>query len=202
MDKREISSLFKDECIRSSKLSMKMTESTNPSDIYENHNGVNILKNDYFWNYCFDEFRNGSDVRYNAMANLCKQHNILTVCDIGCAIAFQAKIFQKYEIKYIGIDHTQRCIDLSPHGDGITLFQAHYPLSFSVEDPETTCAVSDLCIGYEARSEDVFKQLHNDFKYFCGYTGMCHDLMLEYYDVLNCIICEGVPLYFMERKDV
>ena len=202
MNDTEISKLFDEESIRASKISNRIKENINPDIVYENINGKKVMRDAYFWEYCFTNFIDGSDKRYNAIAKLCKKYNMSGVCDIGCSIAFQAKIFKAYGLNYIGIDRSEKSIKMSPFGEGIKTIVGLYPFDIELDNKDNIAAISDLCIGYECSGDNVTEHLTKDFKYFCGYIGPGCEHFFNFFDIVEEIECEGVPLYFAKRKDV
>ena len=158
-------------------------------------------KDEDLWDYCFSEFCEGSCARYRKIAERCVEHGISTVYDIGCCIAFQAKVFQSYGIDYVGIEVDSKDIELAPKGTGIRYIHGKYPFPVVTADRDHTAAVSELCIGYLAYGDAVQQQLADDFEYFCGAVGSA-DIKPFYrnFRIVKRDISEGLPVYFAERQ--
>lgn len=160
-------------------------------------------KDEDLWDYCFSEFCDGSCARYRKIAELCVEHGISTVYDIGCCIAFQAKVFQSYGIDYVGVEMDKKEIELAPVGKGIRYICGKYPFPIVTGDRDHTAAVSELCIGYRylASGDAVQQQLADDFEYFCGAVGSA-DVKQFYHDfrIVKREMSEGLPVYFAERQ--
>ena len=158
-------------------------------------------KDEDLWDYCFSEFCEGSCARYRKIAELCVEHGISTVYDIGCCIAFQAKVFQSYGIDYVGIEVDSKDIELAPKGTGIRYIHGKYPFPVVTADRDHTAAVSELCIGYLAYGDAVQQQLADDFEYFCGAVGSA-DVKQFYHNfrIVKREMSEGLPVYFTERQ--
>lgn len=125
-----------------------------------------------FQEYCFYEFIENSLPIYKTIAETCKENNITHVYDIGCCIAFQAKLFQVLRIKYTGIETSKWSIEESPQGKNIQYIHKAYPFPIHIEDPEHTAAISNLCIGYLIDpAEKAYEQMAKNFRYFCGHPG-------------------------------
>lgn len=123
------------------------------------------LQIEYF--YCFDEFAEGTHEQYEQMCELCKQHGIRKVVDIGSCYAFQQRIFFQVGIDYLGIEKLSH-IAYHSYATLYYIHHATYPVKYRTTDRKHTAAISNLCVGYEARSNEVYEQIAQDFDYFCG----------------------------------
>lgn len=158
-------------------------------------------KDEDLWDYCFSEFCDGGCARYRKIAELCQKYGITTVYDIGCCIAFQAKVFQSYGIDYVGIEVDSKDIELAPKGKGIRYIRGKYPFPVVTADRDHTAAVSELCVGYLACGDAVQQQLADDFEYFCGAVGGAD--VKQFYQNFRIVkreMSEGLPVYFAERQ--
>lgn len=117
--------------------------------------------------YCFDEFYECSYDEYVDIAKMCKKYGISHVYDIGCCFPFQARIFNKFGIKYTGVEVTS---DFRPDIAKVDVIFGEYPFDIRVTDRKHTAAISNLCVGYQANSQEVANQIAKDFDYFCGYV--------------------------------
>ena len=117
--------------------------------------------------YCFDEFYECSYDEYVDIAKMCKKYGISHVYDIGCCFPFQARIFNKFGIKYTGVEVTS---DFRPDIAKVDVIFGKYPFDIRVTDRKHTAAISNLCVGYQANSQEVANQIAKDFDYFCGYV--------------------------------
>ena len=137
--------------------------------------------------YCFSEFMEGSFQIYSEIAQLCKEHDIKHVYDIGSCIAFQGKIFTSLGMKYTGVEMETNSIKETTYYDGMEMFMGTYPFSLKVEDTDHTIAVSNLCLGYLLKDGNQgYKQLAKDFRYFCGSIGPdCFDAFQKHFGVLS-----------------
>ena len=117
--------------------------------------------------YCFDEFYECSYDEYVDIAKMCKKYGISHVYDIGCCFPFQARIFNKFGIKYTGVEVTS---DFRPDIAKVDVIFGKYPFDIRVTDRKHTAAISNLCVGYQANGQEVANQIAKDFDYFCGYV--------------------------------
>ena len=117
--------------------------------------------------YCFDEFYECSYDEYCDIAEMCKKYGITHVYDIGCCFPFQARIFNKFGIKYTGVEVNS---DFRPDIAKVDVIFGKYPFDIRVTDRKHTAAISNLCVGYQANSQGVANQIAKDFDYFCGYV--------------------------------
>ena len=125
--------------------------------------------------YCLDSFmQEGSKELYFSIAKECKKNGMTHVYDIGCCVAFQAKIFNAMGMKYTGIEMSRQSIHDSPRGKNINYANASYPFSIRVLDKKHAVAISNLCLGYELDGKDEslkYDRLAKDFDNFCGFLG-------------------------------
>ena len=145
-------------------------------------NGWNGLKI-----YCFEEFMEGSVYVYQEIANLCKEHNIKQVYDIGSCVPFQGKIFSSMGIDYTAIEMETNTINCATLYDGMEIVKGTYPFPINVKDKDHTVAVSSLCMGYLLKDATLgYEQLAKDFRYFCGSLGPdCFDAFQKRFGVLS-----------------
>ena len=133
--------------------------------------------------YCFDEFYECSYDEYCDIAEMCKKYGISHVYDIGCCFPFQARIFNKFGIKYTGVEVTS---DFRPDIAKVDVIFGKYPFNIRVTDRKHTAAISNLCVGYQANGQEVANQIAKDFNYFCGYVpGDFKNLLLKKFSVLE-----------------
>lgn len=123
-----------------------------------------------YW-YCFEKFCEGTAQAYYKICDLCKQHKINGVFDIGCCFAFQSRIFKSNEIHYGGLEMVDYIAVMAAQQTSLICY-GKYPLevrmSKFLRNQFRIAAVSNLCVGYQADSDEVYKQLAQDFDYFCG----------------------------------
>lgn len=123
-----------------------------------------------YW-YCFDVFREGTAEVYNKICSICKEHDINGVFDIGCCFAFQSRIFKSNGIHYCGLEMVDYIACMAAQQTSLICY-GKYPLGVRMSkffrNQFRIAAVSNLCVGYQADSDDVYKQLAQDFDYFCG----------------------------------
>lgn len=150
---------------------MEYGKKKNPSD----------LETDYW--YCFDEFCEGTKDAYYKICELCEKHGIRRVVDIGCSYAFQNRIFFDAGIDYVGLE---RLSYTAYYNREIERYVQHgtYPVKYRATDRKVTAAISNLCVGYEADSDEVYKQIAADFDYFCGgFDGKVAEKLKKYFSV-------------------
>ena len=182
-----MSALFLDELAQwkeaSHELNMKQTITGQKLSLEEKaSNGWNGLKI-----YCFEEFMEGSVYIYQEIANLCKEHNIKQVYDIGSCVPFQGKIFSSMGIDYTAIEMETNTINCATLYDGMEIVKGTYPFPIDVKDKDHTVAVSSLCMGYLLKDATLgYEQLAKDFRYFCGSLGPdCFDAFQKHFGVLS-----------------
>ena len=182
-----MSALFLDELAQwkeaSHELNMKQTITGQKLSLEEkSSNGWNGLKI-----YCFEEFMEGSVYIYQEIANLCKEHNIKQVYDIGSCVPFQGKIFSSMGIDYTAIEMETNTINCATLYDGMEIVKGTYPFPIDIKDKDHTVAVSSLCMGYLLKDATLgYEQLAKDFRYFCGSLGPdCFDAFQKHFGVLS-----------------
>ena len=182
-----MSALFLDELAQwkeaSHELNMQQTITGQKLSLEEKaSNGWNGLKI-----YCFEEFMEGSVYIYQEIANLCKEHNIKQVYDIGSCVPFQGKIFSSMGIDYTAIEMETNTINCATLYDGMEIVKGTYPFPIDIKDKDHTVAVSSLCMGYLLKDATLgYEQLAKDFRYFCGSLGPdCFDAFQKHFGVLS-----------------
>ena len=159
--------------------------------------------------YCWEEFAEVSAEVYKKISDLCHKFGIRHVYDIGCAFPFQANLFWYWGIAYTGIDDSKRTVDNANTIHRIHTLYGKYP--FKIQTDSKSCAISNLCVGYQASSDEVYQQIVEDFPYYCGILNdRSKEMLLPYYRVVetdiiiekNKLVLSSTPdsIVFMERR--
>jgi hypothetical protein len=148
---------------------------------------------------CFDEFGEVSAQFYFKIARTCKEKGIKKIYDIGCAVPFQAKIFNHYGIDYVGIDNDASSFVGWAQDNYINHAVRNYP--FPIQAEKNTAIVTSYCLGYFSRGEETYEQMKKDFRYFCGFigTGSEFNKFRTRFAVTDSISTE-LPLCFADRE--
>lgn len=159
--------------------------------------------------YCWEGFVEVSAEVYKKISDLCHKFGIRHVYDIGCAFPFQANLFWYWGIAYTGIDDSKRTVDNANTIHRIHTLYGKYP--FKIQTDFKSCAISNLCVGYQANSDKVYQQIVEDFPYYCGVlNGRSKEMLLPYYRVVETdfiiekkkLVLSSTPdsIVFMERR--
>lgn len=135
--------------------------------------------------YCYYEYKEASIHIYKAILDVCKRRGIAEVHDIGCSFAFQAKLFSKNNIAYLGIEADSEVEPYVPRGKNIFYRFVIYPTECPcIISPWHTAAISSLCVGYLCSGDDVWNNMAQTCEYFVGSIPKEEiPIMKKYYDI-------------------